>query len=99
MVPLLAGLFALGVICGAVLRLVLFVAVMIAAGAAVALGSLPQGGGAAALNAVIAIVAMQLGYVGGMAGRARLGAWWHGRSGAPDAQRGEAGPRAGRRSP
>src|SRR5581483_4876002 len=95
MVPLLAGLFALGVLCGAVLRLVLFVVLLIVA----ALASLPQGAGTAALTAAVAIAVLQIGYAAGMIGRARIGAWWRGRDPLRRAGSESAAPRAGRRLP
>jgi|GEM_PF-4003055 hypothetical protein len=99
MVPLLAGLFALGVLCGAVLRLVLFVVLLIGAGIVVALASLPQGAGTAALTAAVAIAVLQIGYAAGMIGRARIGAWWRGRDPLRRAGSESAAPRAGRRLP
>jgi hypothetical protein len=63
---LVAGLFILGAICGASIRLMVFVVVLIGAAVIAAGASLGQGGGAALLHAVIAVVALQVGYVAGL---------------------------------
>jgi hypothetical protein len=68
---LMAGLLVVGAACGATVRLVAFIVVLFGA-AAVAIVASAQGWGAAALNAIIAVVTMQVGYAGGFVLRAAL---------------------------
>jgi hypothetical protein len=68
---LMAGLLVVGAVCGATVRLMAFVVVLLGA-AAVAVVASAQGWGAAVLNAVIAVVTLQVGYAGGFVLRAAL---------------------------
>jgi len=67
-----AGLLALGAACGATVRLPIFIVVLLGAAAIVAISTLAQGAGGAALNAVLAVVILQVGYAGGMVLRAAV---------------------------
>lgn len=67
---LVAGLVVVGAICGATVRLMAFVVVLLGAAAVAVVASFAQGFGSAVLNAVIAVVALQLGYAGGFVLRA-----------------------------
>lgn len=75
MAAFVAGLFALGVISGTVVRLLIFVVVLIVAGLIVAWGSAAQGVGIAALNTAMALVTLQIGYGLGVG----LRCWWRAR--------------------
>lgn len=67
------GLVFIGAVCGATVRLMVFVGVLVCA--AVAALSIAPGWGAAALNAVIAVVALQIGYAAGFVLRAAIRSW------------------------
>jgi hypothetical protein len=69
---MIAGLLVLGVACGALLRLMFFVGVLLGAAViAVVVVSTAHGGiGAALLSALIAVVTLQIGYVIGVVLRA-----------------------------
>jgi hypothetical protein len=76
---LVAGLFVVGAICGATVRLMAFVVVLLGAAAVAVAACAAQGWGLAVLNAVIAVVTLQLGYAGGFVLRAALRARQAGR--------------------
>jgi hypothetical protein len=67
-----AGFFVLGIICGATLRLMAFVTVLIGAAIIAALTGALQGVGAAALNVLFAVVSLQVGYAAGLVARAAI---------------------------
>ncbi len=71
---LIAGLLVLGVVCGTVIRLMLFVGVLIGAAAVAIAVSAPEGLGGALINALIAIVLLQVGYGIGVVLRAAIAA-------------------------
>jgi hypothetical protein len=69
---LAAGLFFIGAVCGATIRLMVFVVVVLGAAIiAIAVG-FSHGAGAAILDAVLAVVALQVGYVAGLLLRAAV---------------------------
>jgi membrane protein implicated in regulation of membrane protease activity len=67
---LVAGLLLLGMACGAKIRLMLFVAVLAGAAVIALAAGAAEGVGAALLDAVIAVVTLQIGYAVGLALRA-----------------------------
>ncbi|HXO02295.1 MAG TPA: hypothetical protein VN900_09585 [Stellaceae bacterium] len=69
---LVAGLFVLGAVCGATVRLMVFVGVLLAGAAIAVAASVAHGLGGAALNAVIAVISLQVGYVAGFVLRAAI---------------------------
>jgi hypothetical protein len=82
---LVAGLFLIGAVCGAAIRLMAFIVVLLgAAGIAIA-AFVSHGLGAAVLDAVIAVVMLQIGYAAGFV----LRAVWRSRqvSGPPQLER------------
>jgi hypothetical protein len=73
---MIAGLLIVGAACGAVLRLMMFVGVLLGAAAiAIAVSAAHGGTGAALLSALIAIVALQVGYAAGVVLRAAIRSW------------------------
>lgn len=73
MYAIVAGLVVLGLLCGATIRLLAFIVVLvIGAAVAIASGLIAGGTGTALLNAVIAVIALQAGYAGGVVARALL---------------------------
>lgn len=69
---LMAGLFVVGAVCGATVRLMAFVVVLLGAAAVAFAACAGRGWGIAVLTAVIAVVVLQVGYAGGFALRAVL---------------------------
>src|SRR5215471_9663756 len=69
---LVAGLLALGAACGATIRLMIFIGVLVGAALVAFIGTGSQGAGAALLNALIAIVTLQVGYAAGLVLRAAI---------------------------
>jgi hypothetical protein len=69
---LAAGLLIIGAICGATIRLPIFIGVLLCAATIATAASIAHGLGAGVLNAVIAVVALQVGYVAGFALRAAI---------------------------
>lgn len=67
---LVAGLILIGAVCGATIRLMVFVGVLLC-GAAIAVYIAP-GWGAAVLDAIIALVTLQIGYAAGFVLRAAI---------------------------
>lgn len=61
-----AGLFVLGAVCGAAIRMMVFVIVLLCAATIAIASSLGQGLGAILLDALITIVALQIGYAAGL---------------------------------
>ena len=76
---LMAGLLVVGAVCGATVRLMAFVVVLLGAAAVAVVASFAQGLGGAVMNAVIAVIALQVGYAGGFVLRAALRARQAGR--------------------
>jgi hypothetical protein len=73
---MIAGLLVLGAACGALLRLMIFVGVLLGAAVIAIAVSMGQGGiGAALLHALIAVVALQVGYAAGVVLRAATRSW------------------------
>jgi hypothetical protein len=72
---LIAGLLVLGAACGAMVRLVIFIGVLVVAAVIVIVGSISHGLGAAAINALIVLVSLQVGYAGGFVCRAAIRAY------------------------
>jgi hypothetical protein len=67
---LIGGLFVLGAACGAAIRLMIFIGVLVAA-ALISLGaSAAAGVGAMVLIAILTLVILQIGYVAGLVLRA-----------------------------
>lgn len=69
---LVAGLFFLGAVCGATIRLMVFIGVLLAGAAIAAAVNAAHGLGEAVLSAVIAVVGLQVGYVAGFVLRAAI---------------------------
>lgn len=69
---LVAVLAVCGAVCGAVMRLPVFVIALIGAAVVVMLSNWSQGGGTALLWAVIAVVSLQSGYAAGIVVRSLL---------------------------
>jgi hypothetical protein len=84
---LIAGLLVLGAACGAVVRLMVFIGVLIAAAIVTVVISASHGLGVAAVHAVIALVCLQVGYVAGFICRAAIRARFTGTTARP--QRGQ----------
>jgi hypothetical protein len=72
MLWLIAGLFVLGAACGAAIRLMIFIGVLIAAALISLVASAAAGFGAMALIAILTIVTLQIGYVAGLILRALI---------------------------
>lgn len=64
------GLFVLGVACGALIRLLVFVCVLVGGGVVAGVVMAPRGLGAALLAALVTVIALQIGYVAGLILRA-----------------------------
>jgi hypothetical protein len=60
------GLFVLGVACGAAIRMMVFLIVLLGAAAIAIAAGATHGLGAVLLNAVITVVALQIGYAVGL---------------------------------
>lgn len=71
------GLLILGTACGAAIRLMVFVVVLLAAAVIAIVAAWDQGFGAALLDVVIALASLQIGYGIGLVLRARIGARHH----------------------
>jgi hypothetical protein len=70
---MIAGLLVLGAACGALLRLMIFVGVLLGAAVIAIVASVGQGSiGVALLHALIAVVALQVGYAAGVVLRATI---------------------------
>jgi hypothetical protein len=69
---LMAGLFVVGAVCGATVRLMAFVVVLLGATAVAVAACAERAWGIAVLTAVIAVVVLQVGYAGGFVLRAAL---------------------------
>ncbi|HXC28703.1 MAG TPA: hypothetical protein VNV38_12160 [Stellaceae bacterium] len=67
-----AGLFLIGTACGAAIRLMMFVVVLFGAALIAIVAGISHGVGVAVLDAVIAVVALQVGYAAGFVLRAVL---------------------------
>lgn len=74
MYVVLAGLLLIGTLCGAMIRFMPFVIVLLLAAIVAALSTVFSGG-AVLISMVIAIVALQVGYAAGIVGRALLRSW------------------------
>jgi len=72
MIWLSAGFVVLGILCGLALRLVPFILVLLAAALAVIGVELARGDNGAVLDALVTVVALQVGYVMGLVLRATL---------------------------
>ncbi len=70
-----AGFFVLGLLCGAAVRLPFFIVILLGAAAIAGIGSGAHGAIAALVNAVAAVVILQVGYAAGVVGRAVVRAW------------------------
>jgi|SRR5579864_5084 hypothetical protein len=62
----IAGLFVLGAVCGAVIRMMVFVIVLLCAAMIAIATTLGQGVGAILLAALVTVVALQIGYAAGL---------------------------------
>lgn len=69
---LATGLLLIGAACGATIRLMMFVVVLLGAALIAIVAGISQGVGTAVLDAVIAVVALQVGYAVGFVLRAVL---------------------------
>lgn len=76
---LMACLLVVGAVCGATVRLMAFIVVLAGAATVAVVASFAHGWGSAVLNAVIAVIALQIGYAGGFVLRAALRARQAGR--------------------
>ena len=75
---LIAGLFVLGAACGAAIRLMVFIGVLIGGGIiAAAVAGLTQGAPQAGWAALVTIIALQIGYAAGFVLRAGLHLFLH----------------------
>lgn len=63
---LVAVLLVFGAVCGAVMRLPIFVIALLAAAVIVLVASGSQGAGPAVLQAIVTVVILQVGYVAGI---------------------------------
>ena len=61
-----AGLFLLGAVCGAAIRMMVFAIVLLCAAVIAIATSLGQGLGTILLDALVTIVALQIGYAAGL---------------------------------
>lgn len=75
------GLVLLGALCGAMIRLMPFVIVLVVAAIIVVVSTWSQSAADILLNVVLALVALQVGYAAGLMVRAMLHSWRHGRTG------------------
>lgn len=64
------GLFAVGAACGALIRLLVFVGVLVGGAVIAGIAMAQRGLGAALLAALVTVVALQVGYVAGLILRA-----------------------------
>lgn len=69
---IIAGLLLLGAICGAFIRIVLFIIILVGAALVAALSTVLHGDENPIVMAVLAVVLMQVGYAAGIALRALL---------------------------
>jgi hypothetical protein len=69
---LMAGLYVVGAVCGATVRLMAFVVLLLGATAVAVATCAGRACGIAVLTAVIAVVVLQVGYAGGFVLRAAL---------------------------
>jgi hypothetical protein len=67
----IAALLVLGAICGATVRLMVFVVVLVGAAAIAAASGAAHGGWTVVVDAVVAIACLQVGYVAGLVLRAK----------------------------
>lgn len=72
---IVAALVLLGAVCGATIRLLPFVLVLVAAAMIAVVSAAMHSGGSAWLDAVIAVVALQVGYALGIVCRAMFQSW------------------------
>jgi hypothetical protein len=72
MLWLVAGLFVLGALCGATVRLTIFIGVLIAAAAISLASTIREGVAAMALTVIATVVTLQVGYVAGLVLRAAV---------------------------
>ena len=89
---LIAGLLVLGAACGAMLRLMVFIGVLIGAAIIALVISAPHGLGVAAAHAIIALVSLQIGYVAGFICRAAIRARSSGTTARPQREQPVAAP-------
>jgi len=68
----LSGLLILGAVCGAAIRMMVFVILLLGALAIAAAASYADGAGAMVLNAAITVVTLQIGYAAGLILRAAI---------------------------
>lgn len=66
------GLLILGAACGATIRLMTFVVVLLVAAVVAAASTFHHGAATALLNALLTVVTLQVGYVGGLVLRAGI---------------------------
>ncbi len=82
---IVAGLVLLGALCGAFLRLMPFVVILVGAAAIAAISAVLRGPAGALLDAlfdaVVAVVALQVGYAAGIVIRAAWRSWRQARRG------------------
>lgn len=69
---LVAGLFLIGAGCGAAIRLMMFLVVLLCAAVIALAATVEHGLGTAVFNAVITVVVLQTGYVAGFVARATI---------------------------
>lgn len=77
-----AGLFMLGLLCGAAVRLVFFVVILLGAAVIAMLVTASDRGLGAIVVAIVAVVILQVGYAAGVVVRAAARAWQRRRQGA-----------------
>jgi hypothetical protein len=76
MLWLVAGLFVLGALCGATIRLMIFIGALIAAAAISLAFTIGEDVAAMALTVIAAAVTLQVGYVAGLVLRAAVRAYY-----------------------
>jgi hypothetical protein len=72
MVWFAAGLFILGAVCGAAIRLMVFLVVLFGAAVIAIAATWSQGFGMTVLHVVVAVVSLQVGYAAGLILRTRI---------------------------
>jgi hypothetical protein len=73
---LTAGLLALGACCGATIRLMVFLVLLLVAALIGVVACSTQGIGAALVGALVPVVSLQIGYGAGLALRSRIAWLW-----------------------
>jgi hypothetical protein len=86
------GLFCLGVVCGATLRLMIFIGVLLGAAAIAVVATAAHGVGGALLTMLLTVVVLQIGYAAGFILRAASRSFFPGSSESRPERRAVAAP-------